>query len=41
LRRNQDSAAIAPMVMQFCHQINMDEVFGTHRGRVEAPVAGM
>ena len=31
LSKNNNSAAIAPMVMQFRHQINMDEVFGTHR----------
>jgi hypothetical protein len=26
------SATIAIDVMRFCHQINRDEVFGTHRG---------
>jgi hypothetical protein len=32
LRIRNSSATIVPMVMRFCHPINTDEVFGTHRG---------
>ncbi len=32
-KRSNISAAIAADVKRFCHQINTDEVLGTHRGR--------
>jgi hypothetical protein len=31
IEEQNSSATIAPMVMRFYHQINTDEVFGTHK----------